>query len=1204
MYFDLRLWQLTKGLRGHMVLSIVVGLLALLAGIARFVFLGQLLALVLRGSPWQSWVAPSVAVAAAIVLRALLDHWRAGIACRTAARAQETLRGELYDRIVALGPAWFAEQRTGGVMLSVIDGVEQLQTFFGQYLPQLAVALCAPFAIFGFIAFWDLPVATVLLVAALVALFGPIAVHMHERRTSLARAQAFKEFGETFLDAVQGLPTLKAFGQSRVWGERLATQARAVSDNTFWVLAAGLLTRGIVDLGAAVGAALALVLGAWRVTHGEMGLTTLLIVLMAGTEIFRPLRDLRSVLHQGMLGQAATAGIRSLLEANPPMPEAGTEPVRGTQASLDFDNVSFAYAGGRGLAHRGLTFSVAAGERIGIVGPSGAGKSSIVRLLLRQYDPQSGSIRIAGQDVRTLDPDALRAKIAVVAQDTMLFAGTVEENLRLGRPDATADELEAAARAAYAHDFISSLPDGYQTSIGERGVQLSGGQRQRLAIARALLRDAPILILDEALSAVDAENEALIQRALDRLMQGRTTLILAHRLSSVIGADRILVLDDGLVAESGTHEELMKRSGLYHRLMGAQATPRSVSALRSNTAAAGLQGGAPGTALGTTEPTGETEEDAVQGLRELDADARTLDWKATLASLVSAIHPWRVRLVLTILLGVGRVTAFIGVGVLGAWLVAALRAGSPHQTIVTYLLLVAPLAAVLHWLESWLAHDMAYRLLADLRIRLFAQLDRLAPGYLMRRRSGDLVTLATQDVETIEYFYAHTVAPAIVAVLVPTAVIAVLATAAWPLALGLLPFLAYAMLSPVRGRSRIDVLGSKARESLGLLGAHMTETIQGLSDLLAFQATGRRREAFMALAREYSMTRLALLSDLARQTALLDVATGLGGLAVAVVGACLVSAGQLSAAWLPMLILLAVAAFMPVAEIAQVGRQLADTIASARRLRVVHDEPVPVLDGERDLQPSPGGSEVHFEDARFAYAERAQPVLNGVSFRVRAGSTAALVGASGAGKSTIANLLLRFWDPDTGSVQLDGVDLRRLRLDSLRSHVALVSQDTYLFNDTLEANIRLARPDASAQALQLALEQASLADFVATLPQGLATRVGERGVQLSGGQRQRVAIARAFLKDAPVLVLDEATSHLDAISEAQVHAALKTLMTNRTTLIIAHRLATVREADQIIVLDHGSVIEAGPHAQLLANNSVYAQLVNRQQVGNGLQQSA
>ncbi len=820
-----------------------------------------------------------------------------------------------------------------------------------------------------------------------------------------------------------------------------------------------------------------------------------------------------------MLGQAATAGIRSLLEASPPMPEAGTDELRDTPASLDFDDVRFAYAGGRGLAHRGLTFSVAAGERIGIVGPSGAGKSSIVRLLLRQYDPQGGSIRIAGQDVRSLDPDALRAKIAVVAQDTMLFAGTVDENLRLGRPDATADEVEAAARAAYAHDFIANLPDGYQTSIGERGVQLSGGQRQRLAIARALLRDAPILILDEALSAVDAENEALIQRALDRLMQGRTTLILAHRLSSVIDADRILVLDDGLVAESGTHDELMKRSGLYHRLMAAQATPHRVSTLRADASNTSLQADVPGAAPEINNvQTGGTEENSVQGPRELDADAKTLDWKATLASLVTAIHPWRVRLVLTILLGVGRVTAFVGVGVLGAWLVAALRAGSPHQTIEVWLLLVAPLAAILHWLESWLAHDMAYRLLADLRIRLFAQLDRLAPGYLLRRRSGDLVTLATQDVETIEYFYAHTVAPAIVAVLVPAAVIAVLALAAWPLALALLPFLAYAMLSPVRGRSRIDVLGSKARESLGLLGAHMTETIQGLSDLLAFQATGRRREAFMTLAREYSVTRLALLADLARQTALLDVVTGLGGLAIAVGGAFLVSAGQLSAAWLPMLILLAIAAFMPVAEIAQVGRQLADTIASARRLRVVHDEPVQVLDGDLDLHAAPGGSEVRFEDAAFrlrrAHATRIERCVFPRARRLYRGACGGLRRRQEHHcKSAVAVLGPGYRFGASGWCRLAA-----LRLDSLRAHVALVSQDTYLFNETLEANIRLARPDASEEALRLALEQASLGDFVATLPEGLATRVGERGVQLSGGQRQRVAIARAFLKDAPVLV--------------------------------------------------------------------------------------
>jgi ABC-type multidrug transport system fused ATPase/permease subunit len=425
----------------------------------------------------------------------------------------------------------------------------------------------------------------------------------------------------------------------------------------------------------------------------------------------------------------------------------------------------------------------------------------------------------------------------------------------------------------------------------------------------------------------------------------------------------------------------------------------------------------------------------------------------------------------------------------------------------------------------------------------------------------------------------------------------VLLAIAWPLALVLLPFLAYAMLSPFRGRRRIDQLGTRAREALGALGGHVTETIQGLADLLAFQATDRRRAAFASLARDYGADRLALLSDLSYQSVALEVATGLGGLAVAGAGAALVAGGVLPAGLLPLLVLLSVAAFMPVSEIAQVGRQLADTIASTRRLHVVQAEPVRTPDGEA-VPPAPrGGSELRFEGVGFAYPGRTRRALDDVTFRIPAGATVALVGASGAGKSTIASLLLRFWDPDEGAVLLDGLDLRLLELDALRRRVALVAQDTYLFNDTLEANIRLARPEASADDLALAIGRAALSGFVASLPDGLATRVGERGVQLSGGQRQRIAIARAFLKDAPVLVLDEATSHLDAISEAQVRAALDTLMTGRTTLVIAHRLATIRAVDMILVLDDGRVIEHGTHAELLTRRGAYARLVEQQTVG-------
>ncbi|MGI9614782.1 MAG: ABC transporter ATP-binding protein, partial [Acidimicrobiales bacterium] len=661
MHWEPRLWTFTKGLRLRIGWSVLIGLASVGLGVARLALLGWLIGQVFAGRDLASLVWPVVLIAAVMILRGVFEHWRVMVAHETAARVQKRLRRSIYDRIAELGPGTVARRRSGTITLSLIDGVEQLETYFGQYLPQLLVSLLTPVLIFTVVAFIDLPVAAVMLLFAIVALFAPSLWHRLESRKALDQQRAYAGFAAEFLDSVQGLATLKAFGQSDARADALEVKATTLFRETMWVLATNVMSRGITDAAIACGAAAALAVGAFRVESGAMALTSLLIILLLGVEIYRPMRELRTVLHQGMVGRSAAQGIYQLLDDEPAVADANPATLPAPLApTVNFDAVDFRYPGGRQEVHRGLDFELEAGDRVGIVGPSGGGKSSIVRLLLRFYDPDRGTVRIGGHDLRDLSFDQIRSMISVVNQDTFLFHGTIAENLKLGRPNATEAEIIDAARAANIHDFVLTLEHGYHTVIGEKGIKLSGGQRQRVAIARAVLRDSPILVLDEALSAVDAENEAVIGSALDQLMVGRTTLIIAHRLSSVIDCDTILVLDDGRIVEHGNHSDLLAIGGPYAALMAEQARESSGEVID-------LDGNAPGVDHTNGRLAAGTAADSVAGaikpVTEGIVKAEGLGWGQLAFELLKLAASRKGRLIGAFTFGVLRVVAFIGVGV-------------------------------------------------------------------------------------------------------------------------------------------------------------------------------------------------------------------------------------------------------------------------------------------------------------------------------------------------------------------------------------------------------------------------------------------------------------------------------------------------------------------------------------------------------------
>ncbi|MEU7149463.1 thiol reductant ABC exporter subunit CydD [Streptomyces sp. NPDC045456] len=1142
-----------------------------------------------------------------VMLLALVSVGRGLVAWLTelaAHRASAAVKSELRTRLLTqaadgLGPGWLSTQRSGELTTLATRGIDALDDYFARYLPQLGLAVVVPVAVLARIVAGDwISAATIVVTLPLIPLFMVLIGWATQNRME-RQWQLLSRLSGHFLDVVAGLPTLKVFGRAKAQAASIRSLTGEYRRATLRTLRIAFLSSFALELLATISVALVAVGIGMRLVHGDLDLYTGLLVLILAPEAYLPLRQVGAQYHAAAEGLAAAEEIFAVLET--PLRTTGDEPAPDSTA-LSVEGLVVRHPGRSEPSLAETSFEVRPGETVAVVGPSGAGKSTLLNVLLGFAAPAAGRVRVGGRDLAAVDPEDWRRQIAWVAQRPYLFAGTVADNVRLARPDADDSAVRSALRDAGALDFVSALPDGAETVLGEGGSGLSAGQRQRLALARAFLADRPVLLLDEPTANLDGETEAGIVDAVRRLAAGRTVLLVVHRPALLAVADRTVRLAGPVAAvgaggvgrpmEPGEPTEFGKPAVSREPSAPTEPTvPTESSASKESAVLAEPVRERAGEAvrddLAASEPGGGPH--VVPGARR-PASAR-------LRGLARA--RWG-RLGLALLLGSLALGSAVGLMATSGWLIS--RAAQHPPVLYLMVAVTATRAfgigrAVFRYAERLVAHDAVFRMLADVRVAVFRRLERLAPAGLRTRGSGDLLSRLVADVDAVQDYFLRWLLPVAAAVVVGAGSVGftawLLPEAGAVLAAGLLlAGVGVPVLSAVLAR-RAERQLSPAR---GVLSVHVLDLLTGTAELTVSGALTSRIDRTRRADRD--LTRIASRSAAAAgagagMSALL---CGLTVAAAATVGVRAVHEGRLAGVCLAVVVLVPLAAFEAVAGLPLAVQYRQRTRRAAERVFEVLDAPEPVTEPAGSVAvPLPDSPfPLVVEELTARYAGQRVPALDGVGFVLPAGRRLAVVGPSGSGKTTLAQVLLRFLDREAGSYTLSGVDAAAADGDAVRRQVGLCAQDAHLFDSSVRENLRLARPGAGEEDLWDALTRARLADWVRSLPDGLDTMVGEHGARLSGGQRQRLALARALLADFPVLVLDEPAEHLDLATADALTADLLAATEGRTSVLITHRLEGLEAVDEVLVLDEGRPVQHGTYAELAAADGPFRRMRERE----------
>ncbi|MTD13009.1 ATP-binding cassette domain-containing protein [Nakamurella sp. YIM 132087] len=1198
-------------------------------------------------------LAPVIVALVALALvrfgSSFLRRWAGG---RMSLDVQHDMRQDVFGALSRLDGAGQDALRTGQVVSRASSDLQVVQGLLAM-VPLSAgqvVLFVASLVLMAFLS----PLLTVM------ALLVVPAVWLLVRATRIvlfpatwAAQQSAAEVADIVEEDVTGVRVVKGFGQEERELRRLRTGAgRLYRDRLRAVRLTARISPGLSSV-TAIGQVGVLALGGYLALRGVVSLGTFLAFSLYLAQLVAPTRTLSYLLVLAQQGRASVERVLDIIDSKASV----TEPDRPERlpdgpVAVDLTAVRFGYTSDEPVLD-GFDLHVPAGATVALVGASGSGKSTVSLLLPRFYDPQQGTVALAGTDIRRLSFAELRGTVGVVFEEAFLFSDTIGANIAYGRPDATAEDVRTAARAAEADEFISALPDGYDTVIGERGLTLSGGQRQRLALARAMITDPRVLLLDDATSAVDPATEAAIHATLHRLTRDRTTLLIAHRRSTLELADQVAVVVGGRVVDQGSHEDLLLRCAPYRELLGGDTgdldgggvelrtarpapvdggvtpelwpdadpaddgDPADHGARLAAAAAARVgprmrpAGGGPGGGLmgGAVQATPEL----LEKVRQLppgtdDPPERPVDEAVAAGegrrfSFGGALRPFRALLWTALVLVALDAAAQIAIP-------ALVRGGVDHGVSagamdVVWLmsglaLLVVAVDYVVQRRQLVVTGKAGEGVLYTLRTREFAHLQRLGLDFYEREMSGRIMTRMTTDVDALSTFLQTGLVTSVVSLTTFLGIAIALVVMNPGLAL-----LAFAVLPPLfvatfyfrrfSARAYDD-----AREKVSAVNADLQENVSGMRITQAMRREQANAAGFAARSDDYRRSRMRAQTAISVYFPFVALLSELAAALVLGVGAERVAAGTVTAGTLIAFVLYLDSFFTPIQQLSQVFDSYQQAAVGLRRIGELLSTPTSTPVAAHPLTAPPLAGDVRAERVGFRYStadEGASPALVDVDLEFPPGRTIAVVGPTGAGKSTLVKLIARYYDVTDGTVRVDGTDIRDFDLPSYRRRLGVVPQEPHLFAGTVRDNIAYGRPDATDAEVESAARAVGAIDAVAALSGGFRHRVDERGRNLSAGQRQLVSLARAELVDPDILLLDEATAALDPAAEAAVLAATDRLAKGRTTVVVAHRLTTASRADSIVVMDHGRVVETGTHADLLDAGGLYSRLYREDPAG-------